>query len=195
MGEEGGNEGHEGDEEEGSHEGHEGYEEEGRDEGHEGYEEEGSHEGHEGDEEEGGHEGHEGDEEEGSHEGHGGDEEEAREQDRKGQLQQGAGAPRQQGEDHWGPECKRSDQEQAWQSREQEAERPWQQESMDEGRRAGAQGFEDHGVCRSEEGHTSLRKGEGILRPVSRQAGAIQGTSSRCGDFHTCGALEPYAFG
>merc|ERR1712139_118368 len=132
-----------------------------------GHEEEGSHEGHEGDEEEGGHEGHEGDEEEGSHEGHEGDEEEAREQDREGHFQQGVGAPWQQGEDHWRLECKGPDQEQARQSREQETACPWPEESMDEGRGAGAQGAEDHWLrCRQEE-HTSVCKDKGVLQPVS----------------------------
>merc|ERR1711924_124131 len=142
-------------------------------EGHEGSsgtkgdEEEGSHEGHEGDEEEGGHEGHEGDEEEGGHEGHEGDEEEVREQDCKGQDGLRHGAPWNQGEDSWWLDGKGPLQEQARQHREQETLRPREEVAMDPGCREGAQGLEDHGLLRDQEGHTPLRKGQGVLQCVS----------------------------
>merc|ERR1712118_480593 len=172
--EEGSDEGHEGDEEEGGHEGHEGDEEEGGHEGHEGYEEEGSHEGHEGsdegDEEEGsheGHEGHEGDEEEGSHEGHEGHEEEACEQDRDGQIPQGTGAPRNQGEDLERLDGAGPVQEQARQGREPEEVCTDEEVAVDPGRRTGTQDIEDHWLRRHQEGHSSLCKGQGVLQPVS----------------------------
>merc|ERR1711985_218744 len=168
----GGNEGHEGrgtkgDDEEGSNEGHEGDEEEGSDEGHEGDEEEGSDEGHEGHEEEGSDEGHEGHEEEGSHEGHEGDEEEVREQDRTGHDGQGDGAARQQGQDRRWLDCEGLDQEQAWQGREQEAKRAREKVPLDPGLHKGAQGPEDHGLYYHQEGHTTVRQGQGVLQPVS----------------------------
>merc|ERR1711918_332403 len=79
----------------------------------------------------------------GSHEGHEGNEEEG---------------------SHEGHEA---DQEQARQSREQETACPWPEESMDEGRGAGAQGAEDHWLRCRQEGHTSVCKGKGVLQPVS----------------------------
>merc|ERR1712046_344975 len=186
-----------GDEEDGSHEGHEGHEEEGSHEGHEGDEEEGSHEGDEGDEEEGSHEGYEGDEEEGSHEGDEGDEEEVREQDCEGSDGQGNGAPWQQGEDRWRLDCQGSHQEQVRQDCEQEEQRPWEEVTMDPGCRKGAQGVEDHWLRRHQERLTAVCKGKGVLQPVSAalshmwgQVGARGGTSSRCGDFRSCGAPE-----
>merc|ERR1712224_19333 len=182
MGEEGSDESHEGDEEEGSHE------------GHEGDEEEGSHEGYEGDEEEGSHEGHEGDEEEGSHEGHEGDEEEVCEQDCEGPVCQSDGTSWEQGEDRWGHDIQGSLQEQARQGCEQEEVCLCQEVPMDSGRHEGTQGSEDHRLRCHQEGHTSVCKGKGILQPVSAALSHVRiGTSSRCGDFHSCGAPHPQA--
>merc|ERR1711869_61403 len=177
--EEGSNEGHEGDEEEGSDEGHEGYEEEGGHEGHEGDEEEGSHEGHEGDEEEGRHEGYEGDEEEGSHEGYEGDEEEGSHEGHEGDEEevceqgcawpdgQGHGSPWKQGEDCWRLDCEGPHQEQVRQDCQQEEQCPCEEVPMDPGSREGMQGIEDHWLRRRQEGHSSVRKGQGVLHPVS----------------------------
>merc|ERR1712100_679348 len=156
-----------GDEEEGGHEGHEGDEEKGGHEGHEGDEEEGSHEGHEGDEEEGGHEGYEGDEEEGSHEGHEGDEEEVCEQGCAWPDGQGHGSPWKQGEDCWRLDCEGPHQEQVRQDCEQEEQCPCKEVPMDPGRREGTQGLEDHWLRRRQEGHSSVRQGQGVLQPVS----------------------------
>merc|ERR1712054_496434 len=112
--------------------------------GNEGYEEEGGHEGHEGDEEEGSHEGHEGDEEEGSHEGYEGE-----------------------GEDCWRLDCEGPHQEQVRQDCQQEEQCPCEEVPMDPGRREGTQGIEDHWLRRRQEGHSSVRKGKGVLQPVS----------------------------
>merc|ERR1711975_18902 len=160
--------------------GYEGYEEEGCHEGHEGCdegdEEEGCHEGHEGDEgdeEEGcheGHEGNEGDEEEGCHEGHEGDEgheEEVREQDCEGQPRKVHGAPWQQGEDRRRLDCQGLVQEQVWQGREQEVERPRQEVPMDPGYREGSQGPEDYRLHCDQEGHAPVCQGEGALWQLS----------------------------
>merc|ERR1712046_376514 len=175
----------------GSHEGHEGDEEDGSHEGHEGDEEESGYEGHEGDEEEGGHEGHEGDEEESSHEGNEG-EEEVSEQDRKGLSRQIDGASWQQGEDCWGHDSQGSLEEQVWQGCEQEEVCLCQEVSMDSGRHKGTQGSEDHWLRCYQEGHTSVCKGKGVLQPVSAALSHVRiGTSSRCGDFHSCGAPRP----
>merc|ERR1711968_357862 len=122
-----------------------GDEEEGSHEGHESDEEEGGHEGHEGDEEEGSHEGYEGDEEEGSHEGHEGDE----------------------GEVCWRLDCEGPHQEQVRQDCQQEEQCPCEEVPMDPGSREGTQGIEDHWLRRRQEGHSSVRKGQGVLQPVS----------------------------
>merc|ERR1712017_724 len=173
-------------------EGNEGHEEDGSHEGDEGDEEEGGHEGHEGDEEEGGHEGHEGDEEESSHEGNEGDEEEVSEQDRKGLSRQIDGASWQQGEDCWGHDSQGSLEEQVWQGCEQEEVCLCQEVPMDSGRHKGTQGSEDHWLRCYQEGHTSVCKGKGVLQPVSAALSHVRiGTSSRCGDFHSCGAPHP----
>merc|ERR1711907_214186 len=184
-----GNEGHEGstgtkgDEEEGGHEGHEGDEEEGGHEGHEGDEEDGSHEGHEGNE---------GDEEEGGHEGHEGDEEEVCEQDRHGPACKSDGSSWEQGEDRWGHDSQGSLEEQVWQGCEQEEVCLCQEVPMDSGRHEGTQGSEDHWLRCHQEGHTSVCKGKGVLQPVSAALSYVRiGTSSRCGDFHSCGAPHP----
>merc|ERR1712146_584651 len=100
--------------------------------------------GHEGDEEEGSHEGYEGDEEEGSHEGHEGDEEEVCEQGCAWPDGQSHGSPWKQGE-----QC------------------PCEEVPMDPGSREGTQGIEDHWFRRRQEGHSSVRKGQGVLHPVS----------------------------
>merc|ERR1712224_106307 len=183
-----------GDEEEGSHEGHEGDEEEGGHEGYEGDEEEGGHEGHEGDEEEGSHEGNEGDEEEGGHEGHEGDEEDC-EQDREGPACKSDGSPWEQGEDRWGHDSQGSREEQERQGCEQEEVCLCQEVPMDSGRHEGTQGFEDHWLRCHQEGHTSVCKGKGVLQPVSAVLSHVRiGTSSRCGDFHSCGSVASIGF-
>merc|ERR1712137_477898 len=105
-----------------------------------------------------GNEGHEGDEEEGGHEGDEGHEEEVRERDRAGPRGQGHGAPWQQGEDRWWLDRKGLDQEQGRQDREQEAERQQQEVPMDPGVLEGAQGLEDQGVCRDQEGLSTYAK-------------------------------------
>merc|ERR1712178_528364 len=175
-----------GDEEEGCHEGDEGDEEEGSHEGHEGDEEEGGHEGHEGDEEEGGHEGNEGDEEES------GNEEEVCEQDREGPACKSHGSSWEQGEDRWGHDSQGSLEEQVWQGCEQEEVCLRQEVPMDSGRHEGTQGSEDHWLRCHQEGHTSVCKGKGVLQPVSAALSHVRiGTSSRCGDFHSCGAPHP----
>merc|ERR1711990_162299 len=161
-------------------------------EGNEGHEEDGSHEGDEGDEEEGGHEGHEGDEEEGGHEGHEGDEEEVCEQDREGPACKSDGSPWEQGEDRWGHDSQGSREEQERQGCEQEEVCLCQEVPMDSGRHEGTQGFEDHWLRCHQEGHTSVCKGKGVLQPVSAALSHVRiGSSSRCGDFHSCGALHP----
>merc|ERR1712078_10372 len=187
-----GNEGNEGHEEDGSHEGNEGDEEEGGHEGNEGDEEEGGHEGHEGDEEEGGHEGNEGDDEEGGHEGHEGNEEEVCEQDREGPACKSHGSSWEQGEDRWGHDSQGSLEEQVWRGCEQEEVCLCQEVPMDSGRDEGTQGSEDHWLRCHQEGHTSVCKGKGVLQPVSAALSHVRiGTSSRCGDFHSCGAPHP----
>merc|ERR1711904_132906 len=160
--------------------------------GDEGDEEEGGHEGHEGDEEESSHEGHEGDEEEGSHEGHEGDEEEVCKQDREGPACKSDGSSWEQGEDRWGHDSQGSLEEQVWQGCEQEEVFLCQEVPMDSGRDEGTQGSEDHWLRCHQEGHTTVCKGKGILQPVSAALSHVRiGTSSRCGDFHSCGAPHP----
>merc|ERR1712070_756971 len=131
-------------------------------EGNEGHE---GSSGTQGDEEEGSHEGHEGDEEEGGHEGHEGDEEEGSHEGHEGDEEEGS---------HEGYE---GDEEEV---------------PMDSGCHAGTQGSEDHWLRCYQEGHTSVCKGKGDLQPVSAALSHVRiGTSSRCGDFHSCGAPHP----
>merc|ERR1711964_8996 len=96
-----------------------------------------------------------------------GDEEETCEQDCKGEVLQGVGAPRQQGEDCWRPDEKGLHQEQVRQGREQEAERQRQAQPVDPGMQEGTCIPEDQRLCRVQEGDSLLPKGEGVLRPVS----------------------------
>merc|ERR1719231_822312 len=64
-----------------------------------------------------------------------------------------------------------------------------QEVPMDSGRHQGTQGFEDHWLRCHQEGHTSVCKGKGVLQPVSAALSHVRiGTSSRCGDFQSCGA-------
>merc|ERR1719316_2116852 len=116
---------------------------------------------------------HESNEGHGSDEGDEGNEEEGSEQDCQGQVGEVGGVQRQQGEDlHWLEE-ERPDQKQEWQGCEQEAIYKWQEElrqhqGLDRRCAEGPQGAWCQGLCRSQEGHSSLQEGQGAL-PVSKQ--------------------------
>merc|ERR1712118_421558 len=112
-------------------------------------------------------EGYEGDEEEGSHEGHEGDEEEVCEQGCAWPDGQCHGSPWKQGEDCWRLDCEGPHQEQVRQDCQQEGQCPCEEVPMDPGSREGTQGIEDHWLRRRQGGHSSVRKGQGVLQPVS----------------------------
>merc|ERR1712118_435324 len=114
--------------------------------------------------------GNEGDEGHGCHEGHEGNEEEGSEQDCKGTLRQGCGLPWIQGQDLRWFDFVRLDQELPWQDCEQEGIPTGQEEQLHQGldycRPEGQEGFGPEGLCRNQEGLSSLQEGQGTL-PVS----------------------------
>merc|ERR1712182_153227 len=79
----------------------------------------------------------------------------------------GHGAAWQQGEDRRWLDCQRLVQEQARQDCEQEEHGSGKQESMDAGCCEGTQGLEDHRLCCGQEGHASVRQGEGVFWQLS----------------------------
>merc|ERR1712093_336998 len=95
-------------------------------------------------------------------EGHEGHEEEDCEQGRKGPHGQGNGAPRQQGEDRRWPHSEGPDAEQVWQDCEQEEERPWQGQPLDDCLQEGTRCLEDQGLRRYQEGLAPVPEGQGV---------------------------------
>merc|ERR1711896_15199 len=106
------------------------------------------------------------------------------------------------GEDLRRLEGNRSRQEQEGQDREQEDECSFQEEvcqhcwALDAGCQEGTRGPEDQGLCRDQEGLSTLRQGEGALRKVRLPREVCDsrthvGASSRCGAFYTCCAHGP----
>merc|ERR1712224_21234 len=137
-----------------------------------------------------GHEGHEGDE---------GHEKEDSEQDCQGQVCQGCGAAREQGEDLGRLDEVGSVSEQEGKDREQEAECGCQEEvcqlswTLGQGRREGACGAEDQGFRPDQEGLSILPQGEGVLEQLRLScevsgAQTQRSASSRCGAFYACRA-------
>merc|ERR1712146_587641 len=57
--------------------------------------------------------------------------------------------------------------EQARQGRQQEELPPWQAVTLDCSSSEGPQGTQDQGLLSYQEGHSTLRKGQGVLQPVS----------------------------
>merc|ERR1712118_420754 len=57
--------------------------------------------------------------------------------------------------------------EQARQGRQQEEEPPWQAVTLDCSSSESPQGTQDQGLLSYQEGHSTLQKGQGALRPVS----------------------------
>merc|ERR1711977_567215 len=71
-----------------------------------------------------------------------------------------------QGEDGWRTDIKGPLQEQAWQDREQEKVCLQQEVAMDPGCAKGTEGSEGHRLHGDQEGHSLVRKGQGVLQPV-----------------------------
>merc|ERR1719456_1688848 len=84
----------------------------------------------------------------------------------KGKNGKGNGLPWFQGKDRRWNDCFFPDQEQAWQDREQEEVRLWQEESLDCRRDQGKEGIGSQGIRRNQEGLRSLQEGQGAL-PVN----------------------------
>merc|ERR1711904_590347 len=57
--------------------------------------------------------------------------------------------------------------DQVWQDRQQEEEPPWQEVTLDRSSSEGPEGTQDQGFRSCQEGHSTLREGQGALRPVS----------------------------
>merc|ERR1711904_762230 len=116
-----------------------------------------------------GNESNEGDEGHGRHESHEGDEEEGRQQDRQGQNGRVRGFPWTQGKDRWWLDQERPGAEQAWKDCEQETPCTWQEgvrqhQGLDCSSPEGKEGTERVGLCRCQEGFSSLQEGQGVLQ-------------------------------
>merc|ERR1712166_1652528 len=71
--------------------------------------------------------------------------------------------------------------EQGGQDCEQEGERQWQEELVDRRRQQGAQGAEDQGVLRREEGHPPLQDGEGAHVSIITCSPSVTSIAPGCG--------------